>query len=40
MEQRKIMSLGRSSLVISLPKYWVQLNELKQGDVATLFLWL
>ena len=36
MEQRKIMSLGRSSLVISLPKYWVQLNELKPGDVVSL----
>ncbi|RLI22391.1 hypothetical protein DRO54_01275 [Candidatus Bathyarchaeota archaeon] len=36
MEQRKIMSLGRSSLVISLPKYWVQLNELKQGDVVSV----
>jgi len=32
MEQRKIISLGRSSLVISLPKHWVELNELKQGD--------
>jgi len=30
------MSLGRSSLVISLPKYWVQLNELKQGDVVSV----
>ena len=36
MEQRKIMSLGRSSLVISLPKYWTQLNELKQGDVVSI----
>jgi len=36
MEKRKIMSLGRSSLVISLPKYWVQLNELKQGDVVSV----
>lgn len=36
MEQRKIMSLGRSSLVISLPKYWTQLNELKQGDVVSV----
>ena len=30
------MSLGRSSLVISLPKHWVRLNELKQGDVVSL----
>lgn len=36
MEQRKIMSLGRSSLVISLPKYWTRLNELKQGDVVSI----
>jgi len=36
MEQRKIMSLGRSSLVISLPKNWTKLNELKQGDVVSL----
>ena len=36
MEQRKIMSLGRSSLVISLPKHWTRLNELKQGDVVSL----
>jgi phosphate uptake regulator len=30
------MSLGRSSLVISLPKHWVKLNELKRGDVVSL----
>ncbi|MEM2103281.1 MAG: phosphate uptake regulator PhoU [Candidatus Bathyarchaeia archaeon] len=36
MEQRKIMSLGRSSLVISLPKHWTELNELKQGDVVSI----
>jgi len=36
MKQRKIMSLGRSSLVISLPKHWVKLNELKRGDVVSL----
>jgi phosphate uptake regulator len=36
MEQRKIMSLGRSSLVISLPKQWVKLNGLKRGDVVSL----
>ena len=36
MEQRKIMSLGRSSLVISLPKYWTELNELKSGDVVSI----
>jgi phosphate uptake regulator len=36
MDRRKIMSLGRSSLVISLPKHWTNLNELKQGDVVSL----
>jgi len=30
------MSLGRSSLVISLPKHWTQLTELKQGDTVSL----
>jgi phosphate uptake regulator len=36
MEQRKVMSLGRSSLVISLPKHWTELNGLKQGDTVSL----
>jgi len=36
MEQRKIMSLGRSSLVVSLPKNWVQMNRLKQGDLVSI----
>ena len=36
MEQRKIISLGRSSLVISLPKHWIELNELKQGDMVSV----
>jgi phosphate uptake regulator len=34
--ERKIISLGRTSLVVSLPKHWVELNELKQGDVVSL----
>jgi phosphate uptake regulator len=34
--ERKIMSLGRSSLVISLPKHWLNLNDLKKGDVISL----
>lgn len=34
--QRKIMSLGRSSLVVSLPSHWTKLNELKKGDVVSL----
>jgi phosphate uptake regulator len=29
------MSLGRSSLVISLPKNWIQLNKLNKGDVVS-----
>ena len=29
------MSLGRSSMVISLPKNWMQLNELNKGDVVS-----
>jgi phosphate uptake regulator len=33
--ERKIMSLGKSSLVISLPKDWMQLNELKKGDAVS-----
>jgi phosphate uptake regulator len=36
MDQRKIMSLGRSSLVISLPKRWIKLNELERGDTVSL----
>lgn len=30
------MSLGRSSLVVSLPKYWAQLTGLKAGDVVSV----
>ncbi len=33
--ERRVMSLGRSSLVVSLPKNWMQLNELNKGDVVT-----
>ena len=33
--ERRIMSLGRSSMVISLPKNWLQLNELNKGDVVS-----
>jgi phosphate uptake regulator len=36
MDQRKVMSLGRSSLVISLPKRWTKVNELERGDLVTL----
>ena len=37
-EQRKIISLGRGSLVVSLPKYWLKLNGLKKGDEVSLTL--
>jgi phosphate uptake regulator len=33
--ERRIMSLGRSSMVISLPKNWLQLNELQKGDAVS-----
>jgi len=36
MEQRKIMQLGRSSLVISLPKDWLKRQNLKQGDLVSI----
>ncbi len=33
--ERKIMSLGKSSLVVSLPKEWMQLNDLKKGGTVS-----
>jgi phosphate uptake regulator len=33
--ERKIMSLGKSSLVVSLPKEWMQLTDLKKGDAVS-----
>ncbi|MCW3991307.1 MAG: hypothetical protein NWE79_01245, partial [Candidatus Bathyarchaeota archaeon] len=36
MDQRKIMALGKSSLVITLPKYWLEMNNLSQGDRVSL----
>ena len=33
--ERKIMSAGKSSLVVSLPKEWMLLNELKKGDLVS-----
>ncbi len=33
--ERKIMSLGKSSLVVSLPKDWMELNDLKKGDTVS-----
>ena len=34
MEKRKIMQLGRSSLVISLPQEWCDLTKTKKGDLV------
>jgi phosphate uptake regulator len=36
MEQRKIMPAGKSSLVVSLPKEWMQLNDVKKGDTVSV----
>jgi len=36
MYQRKIMTLGRSSLVVSLPKEWIRANQLKRGDQLSM----
>jgi phosphate uptake regulator len=33
--ERRIMALGRSSMVISLLKNWMNLNELNRGDVVS-----
>jgi len=35
-ERRKVMSLGRSSLVVSLPRGWVKLSGVKKGDEVSL----
>lgn len=36
MEFRKIQFTGRSSYIISLPKKWVKMNNLRQGDAVPL----
>ncbi len=36
--ERKIMSLGKSSLVISLPHEWMQISELKKGDTVSFII--
>jgi phosphate uptake regulator len=36
MEFRKLISFGKSSFVISLPKSWINSNGLKKGDTLTL----
>jgi len=36
MEHRKIMALGKSSRVVSLPKEWLKMNGLNQGDTVSV----
>lgn len=36
MYKRKIMKLGRSSLVVSLPKDWIRTTQSKQGDMLSM----
>ncbi|MEM3871927.1 MAG: phosphate uptake regulator PhoU, partial [Nitrososphaeria archaeon] len=36
MEKRKLIRLGRSTLVISIPSDWVRMNGLKSGDIVNL----
>lgn len=36
METRKIMALGKSSLVVSLPKGWIETNDIEKGDMVSL----
>ena len=36
MEKRKLMALGRSSLVIAIPKHWLSKSKLDRGDMVSL----
>jgi phosphate uptake regulator len=36
MEQRKIMALGKSSMVVSIPKPWLRMNALDRGDMVSM----
>lgn len=36
MEQRKIMALGKSSMVVSIPKPWLKMNALGRGDMVSM----
>lgn len=36
MEYRKLISFGKSSFVISLPKSWIRQNKMKKGDLVYL----
>lgn len=35
-EFRKVISFGKSSFIVSLPKTWVEANHLKKGDIVAL----
>ena len=36
MERRKVMSLGKASLVVSLPREWLKMTGIKKGDAVAL----
>ena len=36
MEQRKIQRVGKGTLTISLPYWWVREHDLKQGDAIVI----
>jgi phosphate uptake regulator len=36
MEHRKIMALGKSSMVVSIPKPWLKMNALDRGDMVSM----
>ncbi len=38
MERRKITALGKYSLIVTLPKKWAKMNNLKQGDDVSLMV--
>jgi phosphate uptake regulator len=38
MERRKITGLGKSSLVVTLPKTWLKMNALERGDMVSMIV--
>jgi phosphate uptake regulator len=36
MERRKVMSLGKASLVVSLPRNWLKMTGVEKGDIVAL----
>lgn len=38
MERRKVMALGKSSLVVSMPKQWLNMNEISRGDRVSMVI--